>query len=412
MLFKLPYFEAFMSNSFPTDEYNRKLPGQLLKVSSVAVFSRFLLNTAKRFPYPFAPVLSRGLGVPLTAITSLIALNQAAAILGVILAPLGDRLGYRRMMLAGMAMLITGMLIAGFLPLYGIVLIALFLTGLAKNTFDPAIQAYVGERIPYSKRGLAIGILEFSWASSALIGIPIIGFLINGLGWRSPFFFIGGMGFICLALLIIFIKKDDKLPRRSFSLLFFWEALNQLVRHRSSFGVLIFAFLSGVANDNLFVVYGVWLEGQFHLSTVAIGLSTIVIGVAELLGEGLTATLSDRLGLKRSLFFALLFSMLSYVLLPIFGQSLTLAFTGLFFVFLFFEFAIVTCLSLSTELIPASRATMMAGFFTAAGIGRVIGALIGGPLWLTGGIWATGLVSASITCLTLLATMWGLREWQ
>jgi len=401
-----------MSHSFNSKRYSEKTPVQLLKVSSVGVFSRLLLNTAKRFPYPFAPVLSRGLGVPITAITSLIALNQAAAVLGVILAPVGDSFGYRRMMLAGIAMLITGMLIAGFLPVYGIVLVGLFLTGLAKNIFDPAIQAYVGERIPYSKRGLAIGILEFSWASSTLIGIPILGLLINGLGWRSPFFAIGGVGLICFALLIIFIDRDDRLPESSFSLLFFWDALNQLVRQRSSLGVLVFAFLSSVANDTLFVVYGVWLEGQFHLTTVAIGLSTIIIGVAEFLGEGMTATLGDRLGLKRSLFLALLFSTLSYGLLPILGHSLKLAFASLFFVFLFFEFAIVTCLSLSTELIPASRATMMAGFFTTAGVGRVLGALIGWPLYVSGGIWATGLVSAAISFLTLISIAWGLREWK
>jgi MFS transporter, DHA1 family, inner membrane transport protein len=401
-----------MSNLFNSKEYSEKTPGQLLTVSSVGVFSRLLLNTAKRFPYPFAPVLSRGLGVPITAITSLIALNQAAAVLGVILAPVGDSFGYRRMMLAGMAMLITGMLIAGLLPVYGIVLVGLFLTGLAKNIFDPAIQAYVGERIPYSKRGLAIGILEFSWAGSTLIGIPILGLLISGLGWRSPFFAIGGVGLICFVLLITFIDRDDKLPESSFSLLFFWGALNQLVRQRSALGVLVFAFLSSIANDALFVVYGVWLEGQFHLTTVAIGLSTIIIGVAEFLGEGMTATLGDRLGLKRSLFLALLFSTLSYGLLPILGHSLKLAFASLFFVFLFFEFAIVTCLSLSTELIPASRATMMAGFFTTAGVGRVIGALIGWPLYLSGGIWATGLVSAAISFLTLISIAWGLREWK
>jgi MFS transporter, DHA1 family, inner membrane transport protein len=401
-----------MSNLFNSKEYSEKTPGQLLTVSSVGVFSRLLLNTAKRFPYPFAPVLSRGLGVPITAITSLIALNQAAAVLGVILAPVGDSFGYRRMMLAGMAMLITGMLIAGLLPVYGIVLVGLFLTGLAKNIFDPAIQAYVGERIPYSKRGLAIGILEFSWAGSTLIGIPILGLLISGLGWRSPFFAIGGVGLICFVLLITFIDRDDKLPESSFSLLFFWGALNQLVRQRSALGVLVFAFLSSIANDTLFVVYGVWLEGQFHLTTVTIGLSTIIIGVAEFLGEGMTATLGDRLGLKRSLFLALLFSTLSYGLLPILGHSLKLAFASLFFVFLFFEFAIVTCLSLSTELIPASRATMMAGFFTTAGVGRVIGALIGWPLYVSGGIWATGLVSAAISFLTLISIAWGLREWK
>ena len=43
----------------------------------VTTLCRLVLNTARRFVYPFAPALSRGLGVPLTAITSLIAINQA-----------------------------------------------------------------------------------------------------------------------------------------------------------------------------------------------------------------------------------------------------------------------------------------------------------------------------------------------
>ena len=44
---------------------------QLAWQVGTATVSRFLLNTARRFIYPFAPALSRGLGVPLPAITSL-----------------------------------------------------------------------------------------------------------------------------------------------------------------------------------------------------------------------------------------------------------------------------------------------------------------------------------------------------
>jgi hypothetical protein len=55
---------------------------------------------------------------------------------------------------------------------------------------------------------------------------------------------------------------------------------------------------------------------------------------------------------------------------------------------------------------------MMSGFFAAAGFGRIVGALIGGPLWLAGGIIATGLVSAVISGLALASLVWGLKGWR
>jgi len=55
---------------------------------------------------------------------------------------------------------------------------------------------------------------------------------------------------------------------------------------------------------------------------------------------------------------------------------------------------------------------MMSGFFAAAGIGRVVGALIGAPVWLKGGILMTGFVSAAISCLGLLFLVWGLKGWR
>jgi hypothetical protein len=68
------------------------MPDQLVRVTRpalgrrlalqiiVGALARFFISIARRFVYPFAPVFSRGLGVPLTAITSLIALNQSAGI--------------------------------------------------------------------------------------------------------------------------------------------------------------------------------------------------------------------------------------------------------------------------------------------------------------------------------------------
>ena len=178
----------------------------------VATICRLALNTARRFAYPFAPALSRGLGVSLTAVTSIIALNQATAVIGILFGPLADRLGYRLMMFAGLGMLVLGMFSAGCLPFYGVVLTALFLAGLGKSLFDPAIQAYIGERVPFERRGLVIGMLEFSWAGSTLLGIPFISLLIDRLGWRSPFFALGGVGLLGIVVLKTVRSKDLTTP--------------------------------------------------------------------------------------------------------------------------------------------------------------------------------------------------------
>jgi predicted MFS family arabinose efflux permease len=117
-------------------------------------------------------------------------------------------------------------------------------------------------------------------------------------------------------------------------------------------------------------------------------------------------------GLKRSLVVGLIGCTLAYSVMPLLDASLPMALTGLFFLFFVFEFSVVTGLSLATELSPDSRATMMSGYFAAAGAGRVVGALIGGPVWVAGGMLATASVSAAINGIALASLMWALKGWQ
>jgi len=382
----------------------------VLKIG-VAALCRFVLNTSRRFVYPFAPVLSRSLGVPLTAITSLIALGWATAILALFFGPIIDRLGYRRMMIVGLTMLALGMLAAGFLPFYGVLLGAIFLAGLGKSVFDPAVQAYISERVPYARRGMAIGFLEFSWAGSTLLGIPMVAFLIDGFGWRSPFFLLGTLALLGIAAFIIIFPSVDASVVGPRTKIGFKAALQQVVRYKTARGAIAYVFLVSAANDNLFVVYGAWLEKTFGLSIVALGLGTSTIGVAELLGETMTATMADRFGLKRSVMTGLSICIIFYTVLPFLAQTVALSLIGLFLIFVVFEFMIVASLPLVTELLPDTRATMMASYLAAGGLGRVVGALIGGPVWLMGGILATSLVSAFISTLALAALLWGMRGW-
>jgi MFS transporter, DHA1 family, inner membrane transport protein len=375
---------------------------------TAASLCRVLLNTARRFPYPFAPALSRGLKVPLAAVTSLIAVNQVTGLLSLVFGPLADRWGYRIMLIAGLGFLAAGMLGAGFFPFYSVVLIGLFLAGLGKSSYDPALLAYVGERVPFRRRGFFVGFMETAWAASTLLGVPLVGLLIQHLGWRAPFFAIGFLALLGIGAVALLIRSrgDGRVENKApLAMIGAWKKLG---RERPGLGILGFSFFISIANDNFFVVFGAWMEQAFHLSVVALGMTTSIIGAAELLGETLTASLGDRLGLRRSMTIGLILSTGSYLLLPLLQGSLPGALGILFSIFLFTEFAIVAAVSLSTEVMPDARATMMSGYLAAASLGRVFGALMGGFVWSLGGLTAVAVTSTSFNTLALISFVWGL----
>jgi MFS transporter, DHA1 family, inner membrane transport protein len=406
-------FKYFMGLKMEKMKDRRLSTKQFVIQVIVISFSRLIMNTARRFVYTYVPVLSRGLGVPITSITSLIAFNQGTSVLGVVFGPLGDRFGYKLMILVGLMCLTSGMLAVGIIPLYATLAIAMLLAGLGKSILDPAIQAYVGQRVPYEKRGLIMGLLEISWAGSTLVGIPVVGILIEKAGWQAPFLMIGVLTLICLIIIWFIFPKDRRdLTQSQKHNNPIFSQLNKLLRNRATLCAALFSMLIAIANDNIFVIYGVWMESTFNLSIVALGLSTTVIGVAELIGEGFTAFLSDRIGLKKAIFIGLIISGLSFGLLPFADKSLPLALSAIFVIFLSFEFTLVTSLGLISELAPESRGAMMSTFHAAAGIGRVFGASMGGYIWRNAGLMGISITSVFFTLIAIGVFVWGLHDWK
>jgi predicted MFS family arabinose efflux permease len=383
------------------------LAGQIIAV----ILYKLLLNTGRRFVYPFAPALSRGLEVPLTAVTSIIATGQMTSLLGLFSGPLADRLGYRMVMRVGLVMLTVGMLVCGLVPVYWPVFIGLVVASFGKTVFDPAIHAFIGKNVPLERRGRIVGLVETSWAGSTLIGIPAFALIIDHVGLRGSFFFLALLGAVGWFSISRIIPTDDQKKEESKRSQGLFVILGQLLKVRSAAGMLGFGFLISLANDSLFVVYGAWFEQEFLVSIVTLGFSTVAIGAAELLGESMTAFISDRLGLKKSIIIGVCLATLAYLLLPLIGHSLSLAMVGMFCVFLTFEFTVVSSIPLIVELMPQARATMMAGYFATSGVGRMIGVLIGATLWQVDGIVTVAWTASALTLLGLLSLCWGLYGW-
>lgn len=395
--------------------------GSLGKELGVIFVVRTVLNTAHRIVYPFLPSIARGLGISVAAAGGLVTLRMVAALAAPLFGPVADRRGRRPTMefalllfvLANLLLVSTSALAAGaFVAAAG----AFLLFGLAKVLYDPAVHAYLGDTVPYQKRGRAVGLVELSWSSAWLIGVPAAGFLIEHLGWRAPWAVLAVLALLGLGLthvLLPRVKRTHHPNEEGRWIALLASSWRHLLRRRSVVVLLLTSMLLTMALEIPFIVYGAWLETSFGLGLSTLGLASIVVGLAEATAELGTTVLTDRLGKRRSVLAGLSGLAASLLLLPLLaGSGVVAALTGVVLVMLFFEFAIVSLLPLVTQLVPEKRASLLSLNVTAFGLGRIAGAAAGGLLWQWGseGI-AVNATTGAICALAAAGLMgWGMVE--
>ncbi len=367
------------------------LRGRLL----LFTISRTVLNTGFRLVYPFIATFARALGVEVESIALAITARSALGLTAPILGNLGDSLGRKSAMLLGLSLFTLGFALVLFFPTYPSLFTALLLGAAGKIIFDPAMQAYLGDQVDYRQRGTAIAIAEFGWSGASLLGLPLVGWLIARSGWMTPFPALALLMMLNLLLLWRALPADTpNRPYRS-TLGLAWRSI---LAQPSAVAALITTLLISIGNETVNIVYGLWLEGSFGLQVAAIGAASAVIGLAEFSGEGLVATITDRIGKKRAVSIGVFLTAAACLLLPLIGHTLSSALIGLFFFYLTFEFTFVSLIPLVTEVVPSSRATLMAGNLAAAAGGRSLGALIGALLY-TNGIALNAAFGALITLI-------------
>jgi predicted MFS family arabinose efflux permease len=239
-----------------------------------------------------------------------------------------------------------------------------------------------------------------------------MGFVMQRWGWPATFWVLGALALVGMLGIVRYMRTDHPAQGRAPTPRALMASLSLLLRERAVVGVYGLGLFISIAIDNLFVVFGAWLETSFSLGLASLGLATAVIGVAELTAEAGVALLADRIGLYRAVLIGTCSLMVSYLLLPLSGQFLTLALVALFVVFVCFEFSMVATISLCTELYPSGRATMMAGFYAFSALGRVAGALLGGMVWTRFGWNAVCAVALITTAVAVGVLIWGVHHWR
>lgn len=359
---------------------------------------RTVTNTGFRMIFPLQPILMKSFGLSLNQITRMFAGQSLVGMIGPFLASIADARGRRSGMLAGMILFTLGALLIVFIPTPLGFFIFLILSMLGKSVFDPSLQAFFGDTIPYNRRGFVLGITEISWSLAFFLGVPVAAFLIDRYGLLSPFILMTALGVLSFLVILILIPIESS-PRKN--LPGFTANFKLAIKSRSALAGLGVTLLICAANQLVNGVFAVWLNESFSMQIAALGGASAVIGIAELIGEGGVSAFTDRIGARRAVLLGLIASVVSSVLLPFLGGSSWGAFLGLFLFYLAFEFTIVSLIPLMTGVLPEARATVMALNIASANLGRGLGSLLVAPLYLWG-FWSNAIFAGFGSLLAIL----------
>jgi MFS transporter, DHA1 family, inner membrane transport protein len=362
---------------------------------------RIILNTMHRMVYPFLAVFARGLGVEFTTLSFVVTARSFIGMFTPVLGAIADQRGRRFGMLLGIFLFIVGMSLVTLAPSFLTFSAALLLAILSKYLFDPSMQAYFGDRIPYERRGTALAITEGAWSLSFIAGIPLMGALISRFGWNAPFPLLAALGLVMFAVIWWMLPRGDHASRmpRADSV----KNVRKVLTSIPALAGISIALWASAANELVNLIFGVWLEDSFGLKIAALAGASAIIGFSELSGEGLVALTTDRLGKPRALVLGLLGNIIASLLLPIVGRTEIGALVGLFLFYITFEYVLVSHIPLMTEVMPNVRATLLSFNVTGHSLGRMIGALLATFIYQRFGFFPVTLTAILFNVFALLA---------
>lgn len=242
------------------------------------------------------------------------AYSVALACSTLVVGPISDRIGRRKVLIVGTALIAVVLLLHVVATHYESLLIIRALTGIAAGVYSGSMVAFVGDYFPYKRRGWATGWIMTGVACGQIIGTPAGILLANAYGFQIPFVLFGVLMAVACAMAWRFLPEPN--VEYDLSPLSMTAALKKygklLMSPEPRTGALIYFLL--FASLGLFLFFfPKWLEEQVGISVQQIALLFVIGGIGIVLGTTSGGLLSDRFGRKPIL---MMVCLLLVVLLP------------------------------------------------------------------------------------------------
>ncbi|MFE9765524.1 MFS transporter [Streptomyces sp. NPDC005808] len=126
---------------------------------------------------------------------------------------LGDVLGHRRVLLAGIAVFTVASILCGVAPTLWMLIAARILQGVGAAVLMALTMALVRETVPAARTGRAMGLLGTMSAAGTALGPSLGGILIAGPGWQAIFLVMAPLGIVNFLLAHRHLPVDRQKPK-------------------------------------------------------------------------------------------------------------------------------------------------------------------------------------------------------
>ncbi len=125
---------------------------------------------------------------------------------------LGDIIGRRRLLLAGIVLFTVASILCGAAPTLWLLIAARAVQGLGAAIMMALTMAFVGETVPKARTGSAMGLLGTMSAIGTALGPSLGGVLIAALGWQAIFLVNVPLGVLAFLLAYRHLPVDRLVP--------------------------------------------------------------------------------------------------------------------------------------------------------------------------------------------------------
>jgi DHA1 family inner membrane transport protein len=280
----------------------------------------------------------------------------------------------KRLLVAGISALLIGIIGASLST--GLTQMVLFfvLYGVGTSLTLPIVSILL-VLYPPQQRTTALGRIYSGRSLTSILATPVIGVLASLYGWRT-----GYIGFGAPLILLAVILVSAKIPEQPTSQgnVDLMSGFRKIAANRSALACIAGAALSLAFFNSLMVFNGSYIRNNLGLSLETASLAMSVTFIAIAVGQVISGTLADRLGIKTTTWLSTLIGGLSLLLyfsvkLPVTVAILASAIgTGMA------GTTMTTMATLALEQVPDSRGTMMSLNSAAMNVGAMLSTVIGG----------------------------------
>ncbi len=392
--------------------------------------AKLAVDTGSQIFNPFLPLIASGLGLSVVELGRLIGLRNVMGIFSPLSGALSDRFGYRLIIRVSLLLVAAGCLLLAVSSAPWMVAVAIMLSGLGTSAFVPNLHAFISSQLPYKLRARGLGMIEYSWALTGIVGLSLIGLLIAATGWRTPFYLLAA-AMVTMSLVFGAMPgnkqhaaaaaenadaatadtaiKPANIGRTHWARRF----LSVFVigsNRRSTYATMLAATLSFFAAMQMMLTHGAWLAGTYGLDAAALGLVALILGCFDLAASVAVSLFTDRIGKKRSVLIGIGGSLAAYLVMPFLDTGVVQAVAIIAIARMCFEFNIVSHFPLLSEQVPEQRGQVMTLGAAATMLGATLAGFTGPWLFVNAGIPALAWTSAAAVAAGLAIVALFVRE--